>query len=80
MVGGEAAGSECTITQVGIVVKGDRKDYAILINGFPSGSRTNEWNCKEASLRKKKPPEEDVSWEQVQEIIGWNPTKGKQHA
>jgi len=26
-------------------------------------------------LKKKKPPEEEVGWQQIQEIIGWNPTE-----
>jgi len=26
-------------------------------------------------LRKKKPPKEDASWDRIQEITDWNPTK-----
>lgn len=33
------------------------------------------WAVREESLRKKKPPQELSSWEKIQEITGWNPTK-----
>lgn len=41
---------------------------------FPHGYRVAE----EKYLRKKKPPEQETgTWEQIQNIIGWNPIKEK---
>lgn len=34
---------------------------------------------KESNLRKKHPPQELSSWENIQEITGWNPTKENQN-
>lgn len=40
----------------------------------PSGS----WFAHEAHLRKKKPPQEKSTWEEVKNITGWNPNKVKE--
>lgn len=34
----------------------------------------------ERCLRKKKPPQELTTWEEVQKLTNWNPTKVEEHA
>lgn len=75
---GPAKNRECEVTEINpINNSGERQDYRIQINGFPHPVFPTGWTCDEATLRKKKPPEEDASWEAVQELTNWNPTKEK---
>jgi len=34
-----------------------------------------DYKCEVEHLRKKKPPEETSSWEEMQKLTQWNPTK-----
>lgn len=64
MVGGHANGAEAEVVQLRPEdYKGERKDYRVKINGFPSINPAG-WRCMEASLRKKNPPEEKIDWEE----------------
>lgn len=49
--------------------------YKILVDGCRSTMKDGGWLIKERHLRKKKPPEEPASWEEIQELTNWNPTK-----
>ena len=53
----------------GKMIRSETPCYSILTqDGFEG------W-LPESSLRKKKPPEEPATWQEIQEISGWNPTK-----
>lgn len=52
--------------------------YEIIIDGDICGSpfsRQGEWFVSTVSLRKKKPPEGLSSWEEIQKLTNWNPSK-----
>ena len=54
----------------------DGEWYWCVFDGDPSPrGPNNSWAVRAVSLRKKKPPEELSTWEEVQKITGWNPTK-----
>jgi len=51
-------------------------DVIILDNVCQSAdSVSGEWFSPEKMLRKKKPPQETTTWEEMQEITNWNPSK-----
>lgn len=41
----------------------------------PTNENIGGWVTSVSALRKKKPPTEECSWDRVEEISGWNPTK-----
>lgn len=61
---------------------GNMQHYVIDVPSLPSKGKKGTWLIPEHSLRKKKPPKEELgSWEEVQKITeGWNPVKEKQDA
>lgn len=51
-------------------------DYVINVPTNKSSTRPNGyWEAEEKFLRKKKPPEELSTWEEVQKLTNWNPKK-----
>ena len=50
-----------------------RYAYRCTIQNKPNG-----WY--ESSLRKKKPPEEEINWVEKLELVNWNPAKLKEQA
>ena len=40
-------------------------------------SVSGEWFCGLPYLRKKKPPKEPATWQEIQELTNWNPTEQK---
>lgn len=69
-------GRECEIICVNpVTLSGAPRDYEISIKGIRAPALTNGWYTHESHLRKKKPPQETSTWEEVQEIVGWNPSK-----
>lgn len=76
---GRGEPKECEIMEV--VPNNRFSHYRISVPTCPcSITKDGFWDCLECDLKKKKPPEDDASWEQVQEITGWNPAKEKVHA
>lgn len=52
------------------------EDYVIFVPTYPNHNRADRgWKCLARLLKKKKPPEEAVSWERVRELTNWNPTE-----
>ena len=63
-------GAECEIVGIGVISnKGEACDYAIKYKDFPDHPTTGYWCINEYYLRKKRPPSEEASWEEVQKII-----------
>ncbi len=76
MVGGHADGAVCEITEIYLdtVIP---KDYRVIIQGFPTINKKG-WGCLESSLRKKKPPEEEIDWVERLNLV--MPNKEKETA
>ncbi len=56
--------------------------YSVMIDGLKCealSSINGEWSCLEANLAKKKPPKEAATWEDIQEITGWKPSKIREY-
>lgn len=69
--------AECEI----MALPGHIDRYLIKVDGGKSRTKTGWWAQREWALRKKKPPKEALgSWQEVDKIINWNPTKEKAHA
>lgn len=65
-------GEECTVDlPYGSHISGKYVYYGVI---FSDGKEI--WTAQH-TLRKKKPPQELTTWESVQKITGWNPTKQK---
>ena len=69
----EFIGAECVI--LGPAENWDDADYIVGINADTSKYNDGQWVTSEKNLRKKKPPEELSTWEEVQAITNWNPKK-----
>jgi len=65
----ETIGWEVEIKKAGVVISSH--DYLVI------DSTGKLWLAYESELEKKKPPKEDASWERIQELTKWNPTKEK---
>lgn len=72
----ELTGLECTILKIGVE---NEDDYLIEVCGInPKQYGAESFTCYEHNLRKKRPPEELSTWEEIQKITDWNP-KEKVH-
>ncbi len=72
-ISGLNTGRDGEIINVGCILPaGTKKDYGV---AFSSEDYSDPWGCDEASLRKKKPPEELSRWSKVEEDTGWSPHK-----
>lgn len=56
---------------------GGHMAYEIFNENDIASAECEYWTAREGQLRKKKPPEEPATWQEIQEISGWNPTKQK---
>lgn len=65
-------GMECEI--LGPAINKAPKEYSISVFGHSKPNK-HPWKIHEKNLRKKKKKEEKASWEKIQEVTGWNPTK-----
>lgn len=54
-------------------------EYGVGYTGIANGRNPHPDYFEEAALRKKKPPEELSSWEEVQKLTNWNPVKEVEH-
>lgn len=66
-------GLECEIIRIGgcgIQANG-LPSYVISVDGY------GEFDIAEHALRKKKPPEEPATWQEIQRLTNWNPTEQK---
>ena len=71
----ERNGEECEIVGIDVVSSdGEAFDYAIRYKNIPD-HEVGFWVIKKENLRKKKPPEEPATWQEIQELTNWNPTK-----
>ena len=52
-------------------------DYAVRFKNIPDHRITGYWTAYEYQLGKKKPPQEKSTWEEIQEITNWNPSKSE---
>ena len=77
---GRGEPKECEVIRLTKSLIYRQQAYVIHVPGFPSKRPDGRWVIPERCLRKKKPPkEEEASWEEIKNLIGWNPTKEKEH-
>lgn len=76
----ELVGFECEIVDIDVPrhPDGKRFDYAVSFIGAPDHDIAGHWVVSEYQLRKKKPPQEKTTWEEIQSITNWNPSKFKE--
>jgi len=80
--------SKFKVGEIAIICSVDFPEYngteTEILGVFHSGTSSNGvgYRCtiqkrgwSESALRKKKPPEEKTTWEEIQEITNWNPSK-----
>lgn len=58
----------------------EQPSYDFIVPGYPCdalNSENAEWAAWESRFRKRKPPQELSTWEEIQKLTNWNPSHEK---